>query len=135
MTQRALEGALTLERLDEDVLAASMMISMRSGRVFLIATIDRSRARGRGREDDEEETQNDADASRETRDARRETPLGRRRETKTTDDGRRDANGTQATVNAWCVIRTCVRRRSCACATSVITERIRDGASYAAASA
>ena len=53
MTQGALEGALTLERLDEDVLAASMMISMRSGRVFLIATIDRSRARGRGREDDE----------------------------------------------------------------------------------
>ena len=77
MTQRALEGAAALERLDEDVLAASMMISMRSGRVVLIATIDRSRARGRGREDDDEQTQNDADASRETRDARRETRGGR----------------------------------------------------------
>ena len=77
MTQRALEGALTLERLDEDVLAASMMISMRSGRVVLIATIDRSRARGRGREDDDEQTQNDADASRETRDARRNDGIAR----------------------------------------------------------
>ena len=74
------------------------------------------------------------DARVETRDVARATPTETPTKT-TTDEDDATRTQTQATVNVWCVIRTCVRRRSCACATSVITERIRDGASYAAASA